>query len=296
MSRLCISSVVASFLLCLSSSLTAQISEFRATFDDLKNTWDDEQKAIQRIKDLGGWVVVEDCVPPKWRNEIPAGKRKFVVEVNMVYHEDEGGRLDNKNMSDECLEAIGKFTQVKRIYLKGTQATNEKLKHLANLKQVEHFFVWDAAAVSDAGLKHLSRYRKLNNVHISNGKITSQGIAHLKHCTQLKKLSLQGNGFSNSILEVAARFRHLETLWVGMGDCTIDDEGMKHLPKLKSIKLLGIQGIMATDEGLKYLFKLPKLEKVYVHGNSISREAVKRVELYAEKNKAKAIQDEEAKK
>lgn len=264
-----------------SSFGSAQISEFRTTLDELKNSWDAEQVAIAKIKKLGGWVTLEDCVPAKWHNQIPKGRRKFVVKVNMVYHEPAGGgRLDNANLSDDCLEAIGKFTQVKKIYLKKSQASDDKLKHLADLKQVDTFFVWDADKITDQGLQHLRKYRKLENVHISNGHITSKGITWLTNSNSLKKLSLQGNGFSNDIIDVVARFKKLETLWVGLGDNTIDDKGLKELPKIKSLKTLGIQANLGTDAGLKALYQLPKLERIYISGASISKDEIEKLKAH----------------
>ena len=271
--------------------MDAQISEFRSSLNELKNSWDAEQEAIKQIKKLGGWVELADCVPAKWHNQIPEGKRKFVVEVNMVYHYDKetGARSDNSNESDKCLEAIGKLTQIKKIFLKGGQATDETMKHVANLKQVEVFFVWDASKVSDKGLKHLSNYRKLKNVHLSNSKITEKGISYLSNSNDISKLSLQGNPFSNEIFNVASRFKKLESLWVGRGNNTIDDKGLtKYLPKLKNLKTLGIQTIQGTDEGLRVAYKLPRLEEVYASGNSISPDEVQRLQDHAKKNKEKS--------
>src|SRR5581483_9265109 len=103
-----------------------------------------ERKAAARIRELGGWYEVD--------------KDNHVVEVNMVYHETpDKRRYDNKlTETDEALPAVKAFPRLKRLFLCKGQATDETLANVAELKNLEVFFIWDAEKITDAGIKNLA--------------------------------------------------------------------------------------------------------------------------------------------
>lgn len=253
------------FLLVTVASLAAQLSEFMDKVTALEQQWEDEQAAIGKITELGGWVVREDCIEDKdVRENLDPEKRQFVVEVNMVYHEDGASRVDNANLSPDALEAIGKCRQVRRVLLKETQANDGQLKHLAGLERIEELYMWSAGDVSDDGLKQLQGLKRLKKLHVSNSQITDEGIGYLTGLPLVEKLSLQNNAFSDEVFRHAASFPNLKELWVGLGDNSFTDAGLRHLEQSVNLESLDVQQSGISDEAVASLReKLPNLATVH---------------------------------
>jgi hypothetical protein len=191
-----------------------------------------------------------------------------VVEVNMVYHQDPGGRrLDNHlTDSDGALRAAANFPRLKRLLLHKGQATDDGLVALTGLADLEALFVWDASAVSDAGVAHLAGLPKLRNVHISNGRLGDGALAIFAKMPSIQELSLQGNNFSDAGLKHLAGMIQLRSLWVGMSKQPITDAGARHLAGLTSLEQLDLQSARLTAAGVAALKDLTHLLSLYFDG------------------------------
>jgi beta-lactamase regulating signal transducer with metallopeptidase domain/5-hydroxyisourate hydrolase-like protein (transthyretin family) len=142
-----------------------------------------ERQAAERIRELGGWYEVD--------------KDNRVIEVNMVFHEMPGRvQVENKSTdTDEALRAAKAFPRVKRLFLHKGQATDEALASVANLKDLEMLFLWDAHKVTDAGVKHLARLTKLQVLHLENSQIGDGALELFARLPAIRELSLQRNPF-----------------------------------------------------------------------------------------------------
>ena len=112
--------------------------------------------AIAAITELGGWVVTE-----------PRGPYQTVVEVNMVYHENEQNeRLDNNQVTDEALSYVPKFKNLQRLLLKSTQATDEAMANIRGMEHVERVYLWNASLVTDEGVAHLATDTEVEGIEL----------------------------------------------------------------------------------------------------------------------------------
>src|SRR5262249_46398828 len=163
-------------------------------------------------------------------------------EVNMVYHETpDGRRYDNARAdTDEALRAMGAFPRLKRLYLRDGQATDEGLRSLAGLRDLEVLFVWDAKQISDAGGGHLADLHKPRELHFSNGQLGDAALAVFGRLPGLRHLSLQGNSFSDEGLRHLAGLKQLRSLWVGMNWRPLTDAGTLHLADLTALEQLDL--------------------------------------------------------
>lgn len=253
-------------LCCIPTALLLAQGDLADQAVAIEEAWDAEQEVLEKITELGGWYKIEECLTDDMKDMVDREKQKFVVEVNMVYNDD-GVRQDNDNVTSDALQHIARFTQVKRILLKETQANDDQLALLADLEHVEAFFIWDAHDVSDEGIQHLAGFSKLKKLHLSDSLITDEGIGCLTGLRDIQQLSLQSNNFTDKIFEYASEFAKLETLWVGTGVTDFSDEGLKHLYKCDKLKTLGIQRCDISTEAVdKLREKLPELSKLY-HSN-----------------------------
>jgi 5-hydroxyisourate hydrolase-like protein (transthyretin family) len=215
-----------------------------------------ERDAAATIRRLGGWYKVD--------------AENHVVEVNMVHHETaEKRRYDNWiTNTDEALRSVGSFPRLKELYLRNGQATDEGLKALTKLRDLEVLFVWDAGKITDAGIAHLAGLKKLNHLHFSNGNLGGDSLAVFSQLPAIKKLSLQENSIDDDALKSLAGIKGLRTLWVGRSKRLITDAGARHLANLTSLEELEMQGSDLTDAGVIALKELKQLRHLYLSSRS----------------------------
>jgi 5-hydroxyisourate hydrolase-like protein (transthyretin family) len=220
-----------------------------------------ERQAAALVRQLGGWYQVD------------ADHR--VVEVNMVYHETaDGRRFDNdRTDTDEALRAVGAFPRLKRLCLEKGQATDDGLRTLAGLRNLESLYVWDAGHVTDAGVAHLAGLTSLRELHFSNGQLGDGALAVFGRLPGLRGLSLQGNAFSNAGLKHLAGLKRLRSLWIGMNRQTLTDAGARHLAGLTALEELDLQGAQLSDAGVSAPKDLMQLRELYLDGGNTVTDA-----------------------
>jgi 5-hydroxyisourate hydrolase-like protein (transthyretin family) len=218
----------------------------------------EEREAAAAIRRLGGWYEVDE--------------NKRVVEVNMVFHyesenTDQEVRYNNdQTETDKGLRWVKQFPELKRLFLKKGQATDEGLKHLVGLKKLEVFYAWDAHHLSDAGVRHLSGLKILKNIHISNSKIGDGALKVFSQLPNVERLSLQGNEFTDAGVPHLKNLTSLKSLWMGLGKSAFTDEACDSLGEMTSLEELSLQRCAVTDAGIRKLSQLTGLKKLYLGG------------------------------
>ena len=160
-----------------------------------------ERAAARKVTELGGWYRLDD--------------KGHVIEVNMVYHESAfDKRRDNEQRTDQVLFHITEFPRLKRLMLTETQATDEGLKRVCRLPDLEELYIWDGKEITDAGVAHLQNLPNLKYLHLSGSAVTDEAIALLSKISSIESLSMQGNDFTDKALEYAKRFLRLKSLFI----------------------------------------------------------------------------------
>jgi 5-hydroxyisourate hydrolase-like protein (transthyretin family) len=248
-----------------------------------------EREAAARVRELGGWYQVD--------------ADGHVVELNMHNHWVGKQHFDNPHKdTDEGLRAAAAFPKLKRLILSKEQATDDALKAVGGLTELEIVFLMDAAKVTDAGIENLKGLAKLKRIHVSNAGIGDGALAVFAGLPHLEMLSLQGNSFTDAGLRHLARMKHLRSLWIGMNRKPLSETGVQHLAgltgltdltlyvpmtdagvaALKDLKALqslhtGTDNDPLTDASADVLAGLPKLRRLQVYSSQFSAEAVERL-------------------
>ena len=127
---------------------------------------------------------------------------------------------------------------------KGCDITDDDLKHLAALPDLEWALILGQKKVTGEGLKHLTKLSKLRHIDFSKTPITSASLAHLSGMKQLIRL--------------------------GLWDTAIDDEGLAHLRQLNALEHLFLNGTKVGDKGLEALGPKPRLWDLQYSDNQFS--------------------------
>ena len=208
-----------------------------------------EWDCAETIRDLGGWYQLDE--------------ERHVVEINMVYRNENGRRFSNSYTdSDEALRIAPAFPCLKRLYLNKGQATDESLACLADLTGLETFFIWDATAITDSGAKHLANLENLKTIHINHSLMGDAALEAISKLSKLTRISMQRNDFTDTGLAHLADMKQLRSLWIGMGKGTITDAGLVHLGGLDNLEDLELQNSQITDAGLEHFTELKNLRRL----------------------------------
>jgi hypothetical protein len=245
-----------------------------------------QQKSVAAIKRLGGWAyydfeITKDQYDPQGRSWAPAWLRQklgddylhTVVQVNMVYNDDTGKRLDNMNMSDEVLSHLDGLPRLEALLLHGQQASDGGLANVGRLANLRMLYIWNGTKVTDAGVAHLAGCRRLEYLHLSESKLGDDGLKVLSELPRLKKLSLQGNFCTDAGLAHLAKMQQLTELWIGetgFRNRFITDAGVAHLAKLPKLEELELQSTSVTNAGLVHLEGMKNLKFLCLGGSKVT--------------------------
>jgi hypothetical protein len=129
------------------------------------------------------------------------------------------------------------------------QATNRRLKSLLALKELSQTRKLSlnghhGARISDAGLVHLYKLDRLQELCLDNTGVTDAGLVHLKKLDRLERLSLNNTA--------------------------ITDAGLKHLKELRRLRSVHLLGTKVTAQGIADL-KIAFPQVAVVHKNVMPR-------------------------
>lgn len=243
-----------------------------------------QRDGVAAIREYGGWVrydfqfpddnfrasgfvgKAESPVPEFLLNLLGVDFFHNVVQVNLNYSEDSGKRLENKNRTDEALQHLHCFPKLRVLLLQETQVTDASMKYIGEMTELESIYMWDAAEVSDDGVRHLANLKKLHQIHLSTSRITDDSLAVFAKLPLLEDLSLQFNHFTDRGITYVVGLPRLNNLWL-CGDRNrkneITDQGLIKLQSLTKLRELGVQNTFVSPEGLEAFQKANPNCKIY---------------------------------
>ncbi len=232
---------------------------------------------VAAVKKYGGWVHYDwEFVNGKLaKNLQPPGPmclRKLlneecfqeVVYVNLVRTDPTGKQLDvtQSSAADSILSRLDGMPKLKVLILMGKQVTDQGMKHLHHLPSLERLLIWDAGAISDAGVADLDSLGNLVDLHISQSQLTDKSLATLARLPKLEILSLPGNRFTDAGLALLKKTSTLKRLYIKDNTVKFTDAGLVNLRKVESLELIDLGSADVTDAGLEQLKGLHEAQRI----------------------------------
>lgn len=126
------------------------------------------------------------------------------------------------------------------------------LAHLADNNVTPNLITLSLADcdVSDLGMEHLPKFKKLRNLSLFYCNISNSGLRHLSNMPQLENLNLDSRDVSDEGL-YHLRKLNLKSLDIFSG--RISDVGCMHIAKIKSLECLDLCGGGVSDRGCEYI-------------------------------------------
>ncbi len=134
-----------------------------------------------------GWI--RKNLPEKWR--VWLQKENGVDYLRRIETIDGLWLTQSMKFKAGDWRILNRLTHLKLLNLGGVEATDEKLNDLADMTDLEYLSIKRSAEVTDAGLVHLRKMKRLHTLILGGTKVTDAGVVHLEKMTSLKSLDLE---------------------------------------------------------------------------------------------------------
>ena len=142
-----------------------------------------QAEAITAIKAHGGWCYYDFQVRDPFTESFDPYAKSWVPEwllnrlgedlfhdveaVSMVYNSDPGKRPDKSHGTADALRHLDALPDLRALYLPRTKATDEDMRHIGELRELEVLQLFDALRVTDAGASHFGHLTKFRLLKVS---------------------------------------------------------------------------------------------------------------------------------
>ena len=123
----------------------------------------------------------------------------------------------------------------------------------------------NSSSVTDEGIKHLAKLKNLEMLNLTSTKITAVGFAATLELPQLRSLNLTNCNVTPAMLETLSKLENLEEL--ALERTNIGDNDLAALENLANLKSLNLSYTQISDMGFKSLNKIKGLEVLKI-GNT----------------------------
>ena len=138
---------------------------------------------------------------------------------------------------------------------------DDDLRQLESLVDLEDVGISNSR-VTDAGLIHLKNLPRLTSLGLADTQISDAGLLYLKGLPQLTSLDLSGTQVSDAGLRHLSELGNLERLHLAR--TRITDAGLAHLGRLTRLRWLDLQDTQITDAGLSHFTAITSLDTLYL--------------------------------
>lgn len=246
-----------------------------------------ENLDVYFVLDGSGYAQEADLMESRSPNDILAKLAEFPNLTRVL--------LDGTKADLDTFDALSKITGLAHLEIERsspTAASFEKLKGLKGLKFLQlHKATLSAdgmrvlaqfpaleqircgqTRVGDEELSYLSSLKTLKAIDLSDcNRVTIAGIQSLAKCPKLAFLKVWGKSIDNECMKHVAQMKSMRVL--GLNDTRVDDEGIKLLAGL-NLKEVHLFRTAVGDEGLRVLSQMPNMETLNLRDTRLSDQGV----------------------
>ena len=192
--------------------------------------------------------------------------------------------------TDEDLLALGEHTKLRLLRLNGAATTERSLAVIGGLRRLENLWMSNPQ-LSDEELRHLSNLSELEYVEFSAGpKFTGQGLAYLAGLKKLKFLQLwqvhlirgealpqlqqvatlgvRQSRIEPGVLAQVAKMRNLKSL--SLVQSNMDDDSLAGLKDARQLERIAFTAASVSDKGMVHLYDLKQLQQITVSMSKVT--------------------------
>jgi HEAT repeat protein len=221
----------------------------------------EQAKVIAEIKKLGGTVEIgKDSANQRimavsqMDKPVSDAEAKLFEQLTGV---EEAGFI-NAKITDRTLEHIATWTGLRTLWLDDNpRITDAGMKYLEGFPRLQELLL-DKTPITDVGLEHVKGLHRLRELSLWLTHVTDAGLAHLEGLTSLEGLELKSTRVTDAGMKYLAGLVKLQRL--GLTLTKVSDAGLKHLTGLVKLQRLDLGATKVSDVGLHHLEKLTTLQ------------------------------------
>ena len=200
---------------------------------------------VPRADDAGAVTVLQRDAV------IKRDKNGFVVAVTFT----------GATVTDDSLRPLAGLVNLQRLTLaQCTQVTDAGVDNFSGCRKLRLLDLRGGTGISQAGIERLGSLVNLVSLRLSGPAVTDGAVAKFSSLTKMRHLVLQDASVSNAGLSVLAQMPELE--YLDLSQCTrIDSDGLPALQSLTKLKELRLW-MHVSDAGLARLAGLTTLERL----------------------------------
>jgi len=162
---------------------------------------------------------------------------------------------------------FSEFRRLIELDISKTPLTMADVRSVAALRQLRDLTLWRTGGV-DEWLEVLASMHCLRFLHVPEGDYSDVGVAHLVSLSQLEDLCLSESRITSRSGATFARLTALKRLI--LRNTVVDDDCLLQVAGLPALEDLDLVGTVVTDAGMLHLANLPRLEYLYLAGTRIT--------------------------
>jgi hypothetical protein len=248
-----------------------------------------QQEAVEAIRRHGGQVfwgqvlydsqslgtdaglpIDDNPKAPKWLQRLVG--EEYFREIGAVHF------LGVPSTDDGVLRHLRGMNGLRMLTLDGGLATDANLEQVGALTTLEILEISDATDLHAAGVAHLAKLVNLKSLTIRSDSLTEAGLGSLEGLTKLEDLEFSVNSVSDEGLLHLRHLKNLKRLNLGEGCTGITDEGLALLRPLSNLEWLYLKNSPITDRGLEHFKSMPKLKGGCLFETQITKGGMERLE------------------
>lgn len=212
------------------------------------------QRAVDAIVASGGWVSFEGRTNRRGQKfSAPDWLRELVGDACC-------DRVGNINLrraraTDGVFEQLPVLSEVRDIYIDGTDLTSARMIHMRQLANLRHLSI-ASSRLSDDAMAEIAAMPELALLSLNTCEnVTDAGLARLRSSAKLQVLLLRKLQIGDRSLKFLGQIRWLRQLHIH--DCPVSDVGLEHLRVQAPINLkyIELRDTRATPQGIKRLLR-----------------------------------------
>lgn len=182
---------------------------------------------------------------------------------------------DVPQITDEGIAYVPRSSQLRELYLNGTQLSDAGVDAILNCRQIWSLCL-DGTKITDAGVAKLGVLPNLRLVSFRDTLVEGWGARDLPDAERTSLYLERCPVSVGGLLAYLETHRKIELL--SLNDTRINDEAMSALAALPAISDLRLEGTVVTDAGVERLLGHPSLMTLYLGRTAVSEKLVRQLE------------------
>lgn len=189
---------------------------------------------------------------------------------------------DVRTIQNESLSTLPSLSSLRSIVVSSgaKQIGDAAYANIGQISKLE-FLGIDGGSLTTAGLKHVAHLSELNDLRIHSQRpydsisLNGEGLRLISRLKKLSQLNLRSTELRDDDLAPLAELPTLR--WLGLFNSPITGAGLKPLSALESLNNIHITSEVFNDDGVKALAQFPSLIGMHLQSPAVTNEGIEAI-------------------